>query len=138
MYKDSNGNFNLKLIKNFSKEESPKHLPQITLTDRDLRKNAHTDVEALDLPEEIKNYLKSNGENKIYIHHINKHEEDNSKNNLVIIGYNNSDLGFAHAYHKILHNYDKPIFIPLTKTLPIYDGNTNKLGKVIFKIAYIK
>jgi len=138
MYKSSKGNFNLKLIKNLSAGESPEHLPQITLTDRDLRKNAHIDTENLNLSEEIKAHLKSDGANKIYIHHINKHEDDNSKNNLIIIGYNDSDLGFAHAYHKILHNNDKPVFTPLTKVLPIYDGNTNKLGRVEFKVNFVK
>ena len=62
----------------------------LTLTDRDLRNNAH-----LDLGKGIKNSF------DYLIHHKNEHEDDNDYSNLVLIERSAGDE-YAHAIHKII------------------------------------
>lgn len=137
LYKNNPASFTLNMIRSLG--TSAGTIPRITLMDRDLRKEV-SDIanNSLSLTPEQKKHLADYSCDKIYVHHINKHEDDNTPSNLLLIGYPSNDLGYAHAVHQIAHNGKAAPPVQLstgTKTLPYLDCSTGHTGVVEFNIT---
>lgn len=133
-------------IKNFDIYDI-KSVPQntvlkiLTKTDRTLRKAAQQTLTKLknDIPE-LEMQLK---DNKCLIHHINGNEEDNDKDNFILVPYktdnvNNDDLKIARGIHSLLHTKAKDNIktssIEDTRVLYYFD-ESSKLKKGICTIS---
>lgn len=131
--------FTLRMIRALPAGVTPYN--RITLMDRDLRKEASNQVySGIGLTSSQKLHLSKYGCNELYVHHMNKHEDDNSINNLLVVGYPSGNLGLAHATHQLIHN-GKPSYPPnITLTpgthyiVPYVDCDTGHLGDVEFII----
>ena len=139
MYTKRTAPFTLTMVRSLPSE--PTGLPQITLTDRSLRKVASDLVDSLSLSLDEQMHLQKHGSSDVYIHHMDKNENNNNITNLFLVGYPYGNLGLAHAVHQLLHNGKPTGRTPITLTpgtkycVPYLDCNTGHQGDVEFTVS---